>query len=248
MELLINKKVFCDFLYSVIKFTDKGTLSFEKDNINILTYISDNVQTIIFHNKINQKNSIESPLKLSFPSFKRLYQLFQNIPDNEVKLNYNNKSISYISSSYSFNYNLISETFLEKNILNLEKINSIPFNTSFKINKTFIDEIIKLSSSLSELITSKDADKIYISSNNNKLIFNITDKTNSSIDSVNRIIETSNIKSFDELILNMQIFRILSLLNVDIFDVNINTDKSIIIFESDTLDSLLKVVVSSKLK
>lgn len=251
INIELNKDSFLNFLHTILKFCDKGTINFENDNINLITYNSTDLHSIIFYIKIFQKNNINNILKISFPSFKRIYKLISNINENNFILKYNGKSISYNSESYGFNYNLLSENFLEKNIINIDKINNIEYTTTFQLTKFMIENIINLFDTLNDLFSNKNDQKIYINGLNNKINFFVTNKKNPNFDSTYYTIDCPNINNF-EIILNVYIFRLLMSLylslKIDIFNVKINNQKSIISFEYQDENKILKLVTSGKVE
>lgn len=162
---------------------------------------------------------------LSFAEIKKFVKAFDCIPqDTDIILKLNENNIEYKSHINKFKFHLINDNIVRGPNYSIEKLNSLEFNCSFKLTYSSYLNLIKSST----FITSE---KVYINTEDGRVIAELTDKTKSNIDSYTLTLSDSfegdqcpNALAFD-----FNLFRSLSLAKNSEIDIKLNT-KGVIAF------------------
>ena len=143
-----------------------------------------------------------------------------------------------------FKYHLVDDSIIKEAPVSMNKIAALKFDTEFAISSNKMKQI------MSGYAFVSDVSKIYFSTNQNKVEAEINDKTLPNVDNITMIasdsFEGSPIES--SLVLNMEIFKVLSACKTDI-KVKINNQYKVFVFQSVEDENVeLKYIISSLVK
>ena len=240
MKLVLNKSDFNDVLLGpVSKLADNLVLDFLQDGSNTLakTLVTSADNSVILLGKVNCK-AIE-PFKCIIPDCKTFLRLFSGIEKENVTLDIDSNVICYKDTGLSFKYHLLDESYVvNKKSISEEKLNSLSFDTTFKMSKQKLSEIIKFNSIV------PDAEKLYFVTENNKVFAKLGDEqksnTNEIVTEVNDSFEGKELPY--TIPINIQNILLFSF-STDEITVKINHQLKVFKFESPSLSYIVSGLV-----
>jgi hypothetical protein len=163
---------------------------------------------------------------ISFADIKKFIKVLECIPDEQINLHINSNNIEYKSNGTKFKFHLINDNIVKSPNFNLEKMNALEFDISFKLTSIMHNLLIKSSTFIT------DSNKIYLNTDNEGVMAELTDKTKVNIDSYSKIISESFIgnKMEKPLAFNFDLFRNISFLKTNEIEVKLNTTRGFIAF------------------
>ena len=206
---------------------DMSIVTIDKNGATSLNKTVDN--SIILYAKTTDVEYDNESTKLNIPDIKKLIRALDCLQSTSptINLQINRNSIEYKSSGTRFKFHLIEDGIIVPPNINIQKIESFEYDTTFKLNVNTFNSLIKSSTFLT------DSNKIYISTEDGAVYAELTDKGRSNTDSYKMAIcngyEGSEITK--EIPFSFDLFRSCSLLKADVINVSINTIKSIIAFD-----------------
>jgi DNA polymerase III sliding clamp (beta) subunit (PCNA family) len=208
-KLKFNKKDFKVFLDGLSKVNDTAILNVEEDRIHAISSSDD--RSLFLWSSLNGDYGFEGTLNL--PSLKKLSKCLDMMTDKEVEFIVNPNNLEYKGSQIRFKYHVYGDGILVAPKITLAKIESLEFDNEFTVSKDFLDGILKKSSIF------KDTNKLYIYTDDGKLIWSLGDKTMMNTDVLT--IEGDDVDfEMDEFILNLDNVRLLSFDGDALFRVN----------------------------
>ena len=206
-----------------------------KNNDNKLECIANNEQGLIIYASYDIE--LKDDIVLNIPNVRKLEKVLSFIEGNEVDLEYKSNSLSYKDKKLRFKYHFLDDNIIQAPKLSVSKIMSLPHNITFKIDSGQITELAKGAAFVAE------SEKLYFNIADNEIFAEITDKSNSSVDSysikVADIEDDTNV-SFP---IHFDIVRLLGSANGDEITVKINTDQGLSMFEIENATTKLKYIV-----
>ena len=226
-ELKIPKKgEFLTFLDAVSKINDSGIFNVKQDKLTSLVSSIDN--TLI---------ASEFEDTLNVPDIKKLSRVLDTLESEKVNLKINSNNIEYIGSDIKFKYHLFEEGFLTNPNLNLEKINKFTFDVQFNLDKPTLQQIFKGSTFTSE------TNKIYFYTEDGKLMAELTDRARHNTDNFSLCLGDADF-TLQPTPVNFDNIRLLSIINNN-FNVKINTEYGVVVFEIKESNIKLKYIISA---
>ena len=250
MHLPINKSSLERFLKPISRLTDSCVLRLEGNKM--FTLCSSQDQTIILYANSNLESDYNFKAKkiniISISKFLTGLECLGDSGEFSITLNPNHlfcqmKEID--DTKTHFKYHLVDDKVVSEAPVNLNKITSLNFDTTFDISQTSIRKIIS-----AYTFTSNPNSKIYINTLENKIYATIDDKTQCNIDNVNLCMSsTFEGKEIEEdIILNMEIFKMISQSKSDI-KIKINNQYKILTFtNTEDKNTTLKYIISALVK
>lgn len=228
------------FINNISKITDTSIFNFNKNICSCITSNSDN--TIINFSKFQQTSSyFDIDTKLNIPDIKKLIKILSCISNDTVILKYDKNNISFSSSNFKFKYHLLDDGIISTPKINVDKISSLEFNTSFEISKSDISNILKASS------IALDITKLYIFTENNKVFCDFTDNSRHNVDSIafkiSDEVKGDEIKS--PVPINFDIIRVISSSKTNKTKVKYNNKLGTFLFELEDSTYASKYIVSA---
>lgn len=169
MIIKLNRQVFVENLLApASKISDNISLDVLADG-TIKTLVTSVDNSTILLASIPSKP--EQPFKCIIPDCKTFLRLFAGIDQDEIALSIGTNAIEFISSSISFKYHLLDESYMvAKKSISEEKLDAIEYDTTFEISKSKFSEILKFNSII------PDAEKLYFNTRDGKVLAKIGDE------------------------------------------------------------------------
>jgi hypothetical protein len=233
-----NKKDFIqNFLNPISKINDLCSIIIDNNYIYSFNRTSDSTFTLFSSSSDIEFN--DAKRIISFAEIKKFAKAFECIPqETDIILNLKSNYIQYESHVNKFKFHLINDEIVRGPNYSLEKLNSLKYNTNFKLSYNYLISLIKSSTFIT-------TEKIYIFTQDNKVYGELTDKTKSNVDSYVTIISDSyEGDDIQPLAFDFNIFR--NMIIKKDFDVNVNINTSgIVEFTLDLNNYKLKYIATA---
>jgi hypothetical protein len=231
---ILDKSQFINsFLKPISALTDAVVI---KNVNNKLLCIANNEQGLILCATYGIE--LEDSIQLNIPNVKRLEKVLSFIEGENLKLEYRSNALSYKDKKIRFKYHFLDDNIIQSPKLSLKKISSLESDIEFDIQFSKIAELAKGAAFVSE------SDKLYFNINEEGIYGEITDKTNSSVDSYSILLSEEGQNVDMSFPVHFDIVRLLTSSSSDKINVQINTNQGYCIFNIDTGTSNLKYIVS----
>ena len=225
-----------DFLSPLSRISDGGVLKFKDNKISSLAATNDN--TIIIYSEYLTPTPVEE-VSLNIPDLKKLYKLFSLI-DGPIELEIDRNSISYNSDITRFKYHLYEDGILSVPSLNMSKLQKIDFNCAFTVLNSKLSNLLKGST------LNADINKVYISSSNNKIYAELTDKNRHNVDNFATVLaEDYKGLAINSIPLNFEIMRLLNSSKLNQFTCKYSSAIGVFNFEVNSKDININYIVSA---
>jgi len=236
-----NKDLFVKgFLSPISKISDSAVVEIIDNQFSCLVCTADN--SVIYHSKYPVEIDSDENNILNFPDIKKMIRAIDAIADDDIVFTLENNNLSYKDKSLRFTYHLLEDGIVKKPKLNLQKLSETQFETSFTLKSDQIKDLVKGS------VFSSDSNKVYISSNEDGVYAELTDKTRKNIDTITlRLTDTFEGDNVSSLPINFDIFRLMESGNKEL-NVKINSKLGIVIFEVTNNYNKTLYIVSSLVK
>jgi len=238
MTITLDRRLFVDTLLGpASKLSDNICLDVLEDGtIKTLVCSTDNSAILL----ASLPSKTEQAFKCVIPDCKTFLRLFAGIEQDQINLTIGTNAIEYISSSISFKYHLLDESYLvAKKSISEEKLGAIEYDTVFDISKSKFSEILKFNSII------PDAEKLYFVTKDGKVFAKIGDEQRANTNEI--VCEAAQTFGgnpiLDTMPLNIQSILLMSFAN-DIIKVSVNHKLKIFKFATP----YLKYIVSGLVK
>jgi hypothetical protein len=243
MKLKINNKsdFIQKFLIPISRINDLCSLKVESNSIHTLTRTIDSNFALYAFCEDVEVIDYTSDKSISFADIKKFIKAFECTEGETVELILNENNVEYKSPNVKFKFHLINDNMIKPPNYNLEKINSLQYNLAAKITSNTILSYIKSSTFIT------DSNKIYIRTEGDSLLGELCDKTRDNIDNFTTKLSDTFVgdHTTNDIILNFDIFRIISALRVNDIDFKMNTEKGFVAFDFQEDKYKLKYVATT---
>ena len=163
---------------------------------------------------------------LNIPDINRLIKVFSCVDTDNMDIMFDTNKLKYASDNINFKYHLLEDGIITTPSISFDKIKKLNFSTRFKIKSHDLGSLIKAST------FTIDTDKLYVSTRDNNIICELTDRQKHNIDSFSRVLadQYTGTSISDPLPVNFEIFRLISSLRFEECDVNIDVEKKVLLF------------------
>jgi len=239
---IYNLKAFnSGFLYNISKLTDSCILRFEKNEVSCIASNNDN--TVVYYSSSNQDTPFinDNLVTLNIPDVKKLIKIFSCIEDNNIQLDVENNNISFANNSFKFKYHLLEDGIIVVPKINTSKIFALQFNTTFKIKKNELQNILKAST------IALDVTKLYLYSDDTGIFCDFTDNNRHNIDSIAlKITDTFEGDKIKQPVpINFEIVRLISSSKSNALNINYNNSLGVFLFDLEEPGHTCKYIVSA---
>lgn len=237
---LKNKKDFVsNFLGPISNLNDMCVLKISNNNITCTIAAADS--TVVCKADLECETDVENEVILNIPDIKKLTRVLEIIPSNEVELKLNENNISYNKDGYRFKYHVLDDGIIKLPNINVNKVNSLEFDTTFKILEKNLTMLFKGSSFTTE------TSKLYLFEDNNKISGELGDKNRHNTDNFVCILseEYEGNPLTKSLALNFDSFRLLSFNGCREVNFRVNQDMGVITCDFKKDNTSLIYVISS---
>jgi hypothetical protein len=207
-----------------------------KSTQNRLHCITNNEQGVILF--ATYSINIDGGMQFNIPNIKRLEKVISFIEADNINLEFKSNMLSYKDDKIRFKYHFLDDNIIQCPKLSVEKIEELTGNVKFELDNDQLVELAKGAAFVSE------SEKLYFNISSEGVYGEITDKSNSSVDSYAiKLLSDVEIDHDLSFPVNFDIVRLLTVKNSPYINVYINTDKGFCIFEHFTDEYSLKYVV-----
>jgi hypothetical protein len=236
-------------LGSINRLTESCVLNVSGENLYSICCSPDT--TIILYAKAKLPVSVNPAVQLNLISIKKLLSGLECLGNDGIfSLEYDVNSIKCqvvddkTEEKTFFKYHLVDNSVIKEAPVSINKISSLKFDTEFIIPVSKIKQI------MAGYAFVADSTKIYFSTDGQKVLAEINDKTQPNVDNINLIAskEFSGNPISSPMALNMEVFKILTSCRSDI-KVKINSQYKVFVFQSMEEESIeLKYIISALVK
>ena len=213
--------------------------------------INSSISTIVHNNsniflkaeyKINWDDQPEE-CTICLPDTIKLIKILSCLDEADLHLEVEKNCIKYNSNVNRFTYHLFDSSITKDTAFDFNKIDDITFNTNFKLTKEKNSAILKALPFVTE------SSKIYIKTENTNVYAELSDKKLQNVDSYTTLLaDEYDGEDLDyELILDIELFRLISILNFNEAIININNQYKMLMLKLD-IDNIKLTFVSTSYK
>lgn len=184
------------------------------------------------------ENGVDTTLNI--PDCKKLVRALKYIKGDDVDLKLTSNALKYSSKATRFTYHLYDENFLKRPKINPDKVKSFQFDVQIDLKRDDIKQLAKNASFVDQ------ANKLYLYTEDNRLLGEITDKQRANTDSFGITIAENVTAQLDPIIVKLDNIQILHLCNEDVL-LRINTQLGLLAFELESgLNKFMYILTSLK--
>lgn len=208
------------------------------------------VSTIVHNNsniflKATSRVETESYVNrtLTLPDVIKLIKILSCIEQESINLNIDTNCITYSDTNNKFKYHLFDSSVINNNTFDFSKIDEIDFDTNFILTRDKNSTILKALPFVTE------SSKLYLCTKDEKVYAELSDKKLHNVDSYTTLIsENYNGQEISqELILDIELFRLISTLSFDNCTIYINSKFKMLKIEMN-IDNCKLLFVSTSFK
>jgi len=243
MEITLNSQLFKKlFLEQIGKISDSAVLTIDHNTVNCLTCTPDNSVILSISYPVEQVENVPN-FTLNVGDIKKLIRAIDCIEKDNATFKIHNNNLSYSDKNIPFKYHLLENGIISQPKINLDKLCKLEFDSTFLLQDKTLNELIKAST------FSTDSNKIYLTSEDNVLKGNLTDKTRFNIDNFETIISNKfEGTKIQNLCLNFEVFRIISTCKYNELKCQISSKLGVVLFSFQNNIITTKYIVSALTK
>lgn len=172
---IANKKDFlANVLGPVASLSDKCVINVEPSKLSCLVSASD--ATLVLYSETQIASELTVPMKLNIPDVRRLMRGLECIDSEELELSIETNHIKYSSPGYKFKFHLLDDNVIKSPAINMKKVDSLVFNTTFKVNEARLTSLFNGASFATE------TNKLYIYTEGSIVYGELGDKARANVD------------------------------------------------------------------
>lgn len=239
---LKNKKDFVsNFLGPISNLNDMCVLKITNNNISCTIAASDSTIVCKADLECEVDTGDVEEITLNIPDIKKLVRVLEIVPAAEVELTINENNISYNSNGYKFKYHVLDDGIIKLPNINVSKINSLEFDTTFNVPERNLSMLFKGSSFTTE------TSKLYIFNDGDNISGELGDKNRHNTDNFICVLcDKFEGKTLSKpLPVNFDSFRLLSFNNCREVNFRVNQDMGVITCDFKKENTSLIYVISS---
>ena len=210
-HLKLPKEDFQNFLDGLSKVSDTAILNIENDKMYAISSSED--RSLFLWSSLESDFDFNATLNL--PSLKKLSKSLNLITSSDVDFVVHPNHLDYKGKGVKFKYHLYEDGTLVAPKITLAKIQSLTYDYEFDVSKVFLKEVLKNSAIFN------DTNKLYIFTEDDKMVWSLGDRTQMNTDVLTLIGESVDFE-MDEFILNLDNVRLLNFGDSDSLKLEIN--------------------------
>jgi hypothetical protein len=241
LKIKNKKDLIGNFLGPISNLNDMCVLKITNNNIACTIASAD--ATIVCRANLECDIDVGSAdtITLNIPDIKKLVRVLEIVPAAEAVIKINSNNITYNQDGYKFRYHTLEDNIIKLPNINVNKINSLDFNTTFNVTEAGLSALYKGSSFTTE------TSKLYIHEDSGNISGELGDKNRHNTDNFVCVLS----KTYEgqpltkPLALNFESFRLLSFSGSREVNFRVNQDMGIITCNIQKGDVVLTYVVSA---
>jgi len=235
-----DKKLFLtSFLLPISKINDSCVIYLDKNGFSCTVATSDASVILYSSYKLNLK--VENLIALNISDIKKVIKAFEGIGGDSFTFLVDKNNISYFGTDVRFKYHLLEDGIINKPKIDINKINTLEFPVNFTIQYKTILDLLRGSTFATE------SNKLYLYTENGKIIGDLTDKSRHNVDSISIPIADFT-GTLNSMCLNFELIRIISGVRVKQLQCSINPKIGIVLFHVADNIVTTKYIASSLIK
>lgn len=243
IKFTIDKNTFTSsFLQPISKISERCVIGLSGDSATCL--IADNSCPLSLYCEAKIKLDTEEKIHLNIGDVYKLERAISCIEEDTPTFELKQNHIIYKSKELKFKYHLLEDGVMKRPTIDVNALNNIKVDTSFNISKNTFNQLLRNSS------FTHDSNKVYISTTNDGVLAELTDKTIPNIDSI----EMKVCDSFSGTPINppeplrLDWLRTFASIKTEFINVRYNKQNHIVIFYMTTENATLQYIVSTLTK
>lgn len=236
-----DRKLFLSgFLLPLSKISDSCVINLTDNGFDSLVCTSD--ASIILSTAYKLDLDIDSPVSLNIADIKKIIKVLECIPDDSIILTLDKNNIIYNNKNIKFKYHLLEDGIITIPKINLKKIDELQFPVKFTFEYKSLLDLLRGST------FATDSNKVYLYSEENKILGDLTDRARHNIDSFTTPLCDYNGPELQPICLNFELIRIISGVRVKQLDCLVNPKLGVIVFQINSGNITTKYIASSLIK
>lgn len=224
--------------------SESACVSVYKDRLQTVVNSPDSSLILYATRKMINDSIGEEAVTLNIPNVNKFINLLSCVADDDVNVEYDQNKLVCTSGELKFQYHLLDDGILKVPSINIQKIKALEFDTSFFLTKDNLTSLMRAST------FATDTDKLYIYTDGNNVIGELTDKQQMNVDSFRQPISmsyTGNVIS-SAMAINFELIRVISALRISQecrITVHVNNSNSVLLFDIACDGNKLKYITSA---
>ena len=227
-----------NFLNPVARLNSSATLDIH-DTISTIVHNNSNI-FLKAEYKVSWDDHPQDSI-ICLPDTVKLIKILSCLDEADINLKVEENCITYNDKFNRFKYHLFDDSLQSKNAFDFSKIDNINFGTHFELTREKNNALLKALPFVTE------TSKVYLKTEGNSIYAELSDKKIQNVDSYTALI-ADKFEGDDldyELILDVELFRLISTLSFESATVYINNEYKMLMIKLDIHESRLTFVSTS---
>lgn len=236
-----DKKIFVSgFLQLISKINDSCVIKVTDTGFSSTVSTSD--ASVILHTTYNIPVDVDGDITLNIADIKKIVKAIECIQEDKFTIAVDKNNISYTGRDIRFKYHLLEDNIITPPKINVQKIDQLEYPVTFTVPYKSLLELIRGST------FSTDSNKLYIYSEDGKILGDLTDRSRHNVDSLSIPLCDYSGPQLSNIILNFELIRIISSVRVKQLECKINPKLGVILFQFADNLTKTKYISSSLIK
>jgi hypothetical protein len=216
------------FLNPISKISERCIIKIEKDHLSSLVATPDG--TLILYTKFDHEteSSEDDTVTLNIADLNKIIKILSYIDKDDIELNIQSNSLSYKDDDIQFNYFLLEDGVINAPAVVIDKLKKVDYQSSFTLSRGAMNSINKLA------MYASDSEKVYLYTQDGSVVSELNDRKRHNINNasikVSDTFKGSEIKK--PIPIKYENFRVISASQRNDINILINTDLSVLMFQS----------------
>ena len=211
------------FLSPLSKINENAVLRVNRNKISSLTSTNDG--TLILHTVYECDNEIDSTI-LNIPDINKFIKVLSCTTEDSLDLQFDKNCLVYKSNDIKFKYHLLEDGILSSPSVNVNKVQELDFDISFKVPSSIILNLLKGST------FTTDTNKIYFYTENGSVYGKLTDMQKHNVDVYTQKLTDDHKGELPKALpLNFEVMRMISSIRFNYINIHINAENNVYIFD-----------------
>jgi len=236
-----DKKLFVSgFLQPISKINDSAVIKITDNGFSCLTCTTDSA--VILYTEYKIPLDVEADFSLNISDLKKVIKAIECIQNDKFILCIDKNNISYTGKDIRFKYHLLEDDIINVPKINVDKVEQLDFPVMFNVSYKTLLELVRGSTFATE------SNKLYLYSENNQVLGDLTDKARHNVDSLSIPLGDYTGPTFNNIVLNFELIRIISSVRVKQLECKINQKNGVVLFQIIDNNIKTRYISSSLIK
>lgn len=216
------------FLNPISKISERCIIKIEKEHLSSLVATPDG--TLILYTKFNHNTEFDNdePVTLNIADLNKIIKILSYIDDENIELKIENNALSYKDDNIKFNYFLLEDGVINAPAVVIDKLKKVDYQSSFTLSRGAMNSINKLA------MYASDSEKVYLYTSDGSVVSELNDRKRHNINNASiKVSDTFKGTEIEKPIpIKYENFRVISASQRNDINILINTDLSVLMFQS----------------